>query len=507
MKNQKLFNRRYFLGLAGATAGTYMTGSRGESKAFATPGDGSFSNAAAPLVPGETSATGAKKTWGIFLANHNQDTGMHLWKLERWKRQIADLKRMGAQVVWFLPMEFGQHSRSDFEDMAPYWSLQRSVCRAIAESGLEVGIYVGLNDVLSETSTEHPAWRATRRDEAGTVKYGIEQGEVCPSIPPARAEILRLREKLFAGLPQLDYVQTEGTDYGGCGCDMCAPWAKTYLKVFEEYASLCKRYHPNVKVIASGWNLWHDDEEMLRNDLRSASWVDYVWEVPRGPKPVIKGVVPEITMINGWGRFGPCPILGTIQHDYTLDRDYVDGSAHYSEGIHDDVNKFAVLQFGDDPHRSVDDVARAYAEDWLRLNGRDAALAAQVIAGLGTDIVLDRPWQVPAYAALNPEADERVKVLIDVRARSRTLGNNFRYWLLHYRALCESLSARSGSLSVETLRKEAAFANERLAYLEPEYSPHLYFPPAPPDYSLWHWPREFNAAWRREISFSKSARR
>ena len=172
---------------------------------------------------------------GPFFANHNQDTGLHFWGLERWKLEISASQKMGARAIWFLPFQFGQRTHYDFEDMAPHWVLQRAICRSIVDAGLEVGIYLGLNDVFPETWAEHPEWQATRGD------YSPEEAAVCPSVPEARQELLRLRERLFAGLPRIDYIVTQITDYGGCGCDMCAPYPKTYLRVLEEQSAIAKR--------------------------------------------------------------------------------------------------------------------------------------------------------------------------------------------------------------------------------------------------------------------------
>jgi hypothetical protein len=97
---------------------------------------------------------------GVFLANHWADTGMRFWPRERWRREIQNLKRMGARSVWYLPMQFGERERQDFGDDAPYWILQRDICRTIAEAGLTVGIYVGLNDIFPETVDANPAWKA-----------------------------------------------------------------------------------------------------------------------------------------------------------------------------------------------------------------------------------------------------------------------------------------------------------------------------------------------------------
>ena len=84
-------------------------------------------------------------------------------------------------------------------------------------------------------------------------------------------------------------------------------------------------------------------------------------------------------MVGGWGKFGPCPLLSDIKRGYEYDLVHLSGVAQYCEGIHDDVNRFALLQFAQDPQRSVEDVARAYAEDWLHLGGRDAALTGEVM--------------------------------------------------------------------------------------------------------------------------------
>ena len=502
MNQTSSYNRRDFLRLgAGLAGGTIM----------AKPADGL--NAAlggipistAPRAVGQehkglpgTDAGKALRPFGIFLANHNQDTGLHFWGLERWKREIDDTKRMGSRAIWFLPFQFGQRSPQDFEDMAPHWVLQREICRAIVASGLEVGIYLGLNDVFPKTWEEHPEWQAT----AGN--YYLEQAQVCPSVPEARKEMFRLRERLFAGLPRIDYIITQITDYGGCGCDMCAPYPKTYLRVLEEQSALARCYHPEVKIVASGLSSSPADNDMLRELLPKKDWVDYVWELPRGCKPVIKAAMPETTMVGGWGKFGPSPVISALKQVYEYDSAHIAGVAQYCEGPHDDVNRFALLQFAQDPRRSVEDVARAYAEDWLKLSGRDAILAGEAIAGLGNlvDLAVAQVFFMSPneYGKDNPKADERVKALLDIRTRVPNLETNFRYWLLQYRAVCESFSCTSGSLSAMTLRSEGDAAGNALLLLEPEYGQFLarQHPSQKPGHLEWNWPRTFAGAWKRE---------
>ncbi len=448
------------------------------------------------------------RPFGPFLANHNQDTGTHLWGIDRWKREISDSKKMGARAIWYLPFQYGQLSIHDFDDMAPHWMLQRAICRAIVDAGLEVGIYQGLNDVFPETWHAHPEWQAVSGD------YSLEECCVCPSVPEARKEMLRLRERLYAGLVRLDYIVTQITDYGGCGCDMCAPYPRTYLKVLEEQSAAAKAFHPEVKIVASAMSASTSEMDLMRGLLPAASWADYVYEFPRGPKPVIKSLLPETTMVGGWGKFGPCPLLQDIKRGYEYDLPHIAGVAQYCEGLHDDVNRFAVFQFAQAPARSVEDVGRAYAEEWLGLSSHDAALAAQVIGGLGAEIVTGYADQAKLRGVLlalqsrepaddDPQADERVKMLLDLRNRVPGLANNYRYWLLHYRAVCESLSTVAGPLSIDLLSKEAEIARTAFLRLEPEYGRFLQSLPVwdKPGRLPVISPRTATAMWRHENSF------
>jgi len=436
---------------------------------------------------------------GIYLANHLQDTGMHTWGIDRWKRDIRDLKAMGAECIWYLPIQFGQRSVVDFAPGAPYWELQKSICTAIADEGLEVGIAIGYNDVFPETLEEHPSWQAKYG------KYGMEQAHACPSQPEALKEIMRLRERVFSEIPRIDYVLCPITDYGGCACEKCAPLPETYLRVFSEQTAVCRTFHPGVKIVAAGWGIDLNEEDMLRGLIRQAEWIDYVAEIPRGVKPIMKFYMdPEITMAGGWGSYGPCPLLSLIRRSYREEYGYISGSVTYSEGIHDDINRFAVLAFARDPNRSVIDVASQYTEEWLHLTGGDVRSVAEVIAGLGNGIGVQLGAYVhPDDGVDNPRADERLNVLIDVRKHAPALSDNYRYWLLHFRAVYESLSVTEGKIDIDTLLKEIGTAREAFRRLEPEYGLFLDQKSrwSKPELSPWNWPRTFHHAWNRENGF------
>ncbi|MGK7396064.1 MAG: hypothetical protein ACNS62_15920 [Candidatus Cyclobacteriaceae bacterium M3_2C_046] len=438
---------------------------------------------------------------GVFLASHYQSTGWELWEIERWKKEILDMKKMGAETIWYLPIQFGQQSsKESFEPGNPFWELQKNISQFITDSGMKVGIYVGYNDVFPETLDQNPDWIATYG------KYGLEQAQACPSIEAALDEIYTLRKRLFEELPHIDYLMTPITDYGGCGCEKCAPLPITYLKVFSQMAEMCKKFHPDVEIVASGCGVGQKDIDLLREKLEEADWVDYVADLPRGVKPVIKYYMsPEITMVDGWGNFGPSPKFETIKKAFVDDHPFAVATSTYSEGIHDDVNRFATLQFAINPAREVEDVAYQYANQWLNLDEQDSKLVADVIAELGTQIIRNRDYVYFKDGADNPKADQRLKTLIEIRSENPDIRNNYRYWLLHYRAVNECFSTIEGDLTLDELYEELFLSKKEITRLEPAYGKHL------ADMERWHkpelsplsWPRAFNHIWLQEKKYAE----
>jgi len=301
------------------------------------------------------------------------------------------------------------------------------------------------------------------------------------------------------------------TDYGGCACTRCAPWAMQYLRLYEEQAELCRRYHPGARIVASAYGLPLRQVDMVRKCVRAADWVDYVVDVPRGcGKGVIKFyMAPEITMVGGWGRQGPTPVFEQIRRLYRAEGKAVAGIVPYSEGIHDDVNRFACLAFAANPERTCLDVAAEYARTWLGIQGADACRVAGVIAGLGRDVTLDvtsAPYLDPDRGFRNPHADRRVEVMMAARRRHQALNRNYRYWLLHYRAVIEALNVVRGRLSPHVLCAEAERCLKAFERLEPEYAAFLMKSGSHQGLRrTWVVKRTFHAAWERERRIEGSA--
>ena len=442
---------------------------------------------------------------GVALLAHGLDTGMMDWGITRWKKELADIKAMGADTLWYAPIQFGRCHANDLAERSPFLQLRVAIGKAALASDLKVGVFLGLNDIFSETWAVHPDWHADNSSLC------LEEGEVCPQAPGAWSEVLRLRAKLFAALPRIDHLFVPPTDYGGCACERCDPWARQYLRLYEEQAALCRRYHPRAKIVASAYGLPLRQVDMIRADLRFADWVDYVVDVPRGcGKGVIKFyMAPEITMVGGWGRQGPAPVLEQIRRLYRAEGKAVVGVMPYSEGIHDDVNRFACLAFAANPERTCQDVAAEYARKWLGLSGADVSRVAKTIVGLGKDVTLDvtsAAYLDPDRGCRNPHADWRVEVLMAARKRQPALIDNYRYWLLHYRAVIEALNVVRGTLDPGILCAEAELCLQGFERLEPAYAGFLMKSGSHKGLrQTWVVKRTFHAAWRRERRLERTA--
>ena len=436
---------------------------------------------------------------GVFIANHNGDTGMRYWDFPRWKRELASLKKMGANTIWFIPFQFGQRKPEDFLFESPHWQLQRNICQEIVDLGMDVGIYSTLNDIFEATIEEHPDWKA----ENGVLF--LEEGCACPSHPESWKEIMRLRDKVFSELPRIDYLMTPATDNGGCCCKRCEDWPVVYLKAYKEEAELCRKYHPNLKVVAASHALSLDRNERVEEILKSSDWVNYVADIPRGAgKPIIKYYMnPEITMLGGWGKWGPCPILKNIEKSIRTDTKNIAGYIQYVEGIHDDVNRFAVIRMASDETATAESVSREYAKDWLNLSGEWVNQIGDLILGLGGGVWSDRTTYVdPNFCIPNPGADDRVEMLIKARAKFPALNKNYRYWLLHYRALSEAMNIISEQIPVQKICDELLLCRKQFEILEPAYAYWLstIFPFLLPDQAPWVWPRSYHFAWQKELA-------
>ena len=94
-----------------------------------------------------------------------------------------------------------------------------------------------------------PEWKAHGREAWEGPQW------VCPSIPEARAALMRQWEADFAQRPAYDVMRFYAGDPGGCTCDQCTPWGKTFIEFSEEMAAVWLRHHPESTIQAANQGL------------------------------------------------------------------------------------------------------------------------------------------------------------------------------------------------------------------------------------------------------------
>ena len=113
MKRTPSYTRRNFLGLGTGIAAAGLASARVAGKTSSLRETSAGDSPRAEGGPGSAHGSPVRKPlrpFGIFMANHNGDTGLRWWDVNRWKREIAEQKSMGASSMWYLPFEFGQRA-------------------------------------------------------------------------------------------------------------------------------------------------------------------------------------------------------------------------------------------------------------------------------------------------------------------------------------------------------------------------------------------------------------
>lgn len=235
---------------------------------------------------------------------------------------------------------------------------------------------------------------------------------VCPSIPEARRALMEEFDKWFRERPFYEIYATKSGDPGGCHCDLCMPWGATYIQLTHEIADILHKYHPQTKVIATNQDLTNEGNLAIFDYLNKhdASWL---YALRYGPgademQTYIRGPVnPRWFEYEGFGPLGnylkymhrELPTTTTIvgftdvthwmQAQYGVEKPdvalaavydrrswnarprafhrvsrdifrYMDGDLYYSEGQHDEFNKWFWHRLLWNPHLEAEEITREY---------------------------------------------------------------------------------------------------------------------------------------------------
>lgn len=130
-----------------------------------------------------------------------------------------------------------------------------------------------------------------------------------------------------------------------------------------------------------------------------------------------------------FGRESVCPRPKEFSLLHKLTEPYVIGSVSYSEGVHDDVNKAVWSALDFDGNADLREIVEDYAR--LFMWQGDHKILAEAIFGL------EMSWE--SDPALAPQTDSVLTLLEDQLERHPSLGDNWRFLLLLFRARCDKI--------------------------------------------------------------------
>ncbi|HPA20420.1 MAG TPA: hypothetical protein PLU30_21900 [Verrucomicrobiae bacterium] len=339
---------------------------------------------------------------GMYFATHFGNF-YNAAPVEKVQRYVEDLALMGCNslCVWF-----DMHHYRGMDDAAATGIVAR--LRAILHRANEVGIDAAFTSLANEGFANSPEDLRASWGQG----WSHYHSEICPNKPGGLEKILAYRSQMLDAVKDLNIACfcVWPYDQGGCNCEKCVPWGGNgYMKASLAVGRLVKQRFPQAKIVLSTWEVGYHfsfDEEWdgLYAAVEANPGVfDYVMieeRQPRGYHEMLArrgapGGLPilnftEISMMRmfPWGGFGANLSLGMIQSMWAKYGARMSGGFPYSEGIYEDLNKFACLQLYWNPAQRVDDIVREYVEGYIGRKDADAVCAAirQLDAQMGHGI-------------------------------------------------------------------------------------------------------------------------
>ena len=240
---------------------------------------------------------------------------------------------------------------------------------------------------------------------------------VCLSVPEAREALLEAYDKMFSEMKPYDFLVSKSGDPGGCRCERCMPWGGTYIRFLDDVAKRVHKHLPDTKVLTTNQELSDEGHQALLDYLNShdSSWL---YALHYGPgsnemRDFLRGPVnPRFFEYEGFGYIGnhlkylhhelppvtQVTLFPDISHwikgqyeapdpDFAMgavyDRrvwntrprmyhavaqetlHYAVGVIFYTEGMHDDFNKWLWFRLLWDPNQSAEALAEEYCHYWF----------------------------------------------------------------------------------------------------------------------------------------------
>jgi len=438
---------------------------------------------------------------GHTYANHKQNNTCDKWNWEQWEEYLTEMAAWGDNVAILYPLHparstgclpFGDPPWFDNPEREKEFyrqlEIQLKIPQLCHELGMRYGIWLPVNDVYPQEVKRCPE----------LTKYG--RSFVCPNIPEAREHIRAVREKIFSLVPDIDILFLPSRDDGGCpGCEDCTPWGPVYIELVKEQTEQVHKYHPDCKLWVAQQGLSTSETEGLVEwlDRERPDWVEGVAFGPfselmtfndgqsrdsrlslesygysstvSGPVSRLRAAVPgeyriilypdeahvrncqypvigmDPTVQYVWGREdGPAPRAKEMASKHAATSPVSDGTAPYSEGDTDDVNKVIWSARSWDSSLTAEQIVTQYAR-WFF--GADCAVDATEMI-----LTLEDILNAPLYG--NPAVEKVRALLTACEARKPDLLDNWRW-----------LNMRVGALMLDHIQQVMVRDRELLAQL------------------------------------------
>ncbi len=324
------------------------------------------------------------------------------------------------------------------------WKRVRDVLLHAQSLGMDVGYFDYPNCVYED--------QTHLRKLGGKFRY---PKDACPSIPEVREVLLENRENIYlsakqAGL-EFSFLIHNAHDFGGCDCDKCAPWMKTFLKLNEELYHIARKHHPRVKIYLTTWACSKEERRILFDFLceKKPEWVLGVLDRPgvELPIPYVSVGWQTIFACGGhecYGKMGADPLPLFLQKKVQEFHDRGIRAVHtYSEGIYDDINNMVVAQVCRRPFRKdIHELLAEYCHAAFGTGSEDSLKIADLIL-----CKFRHSTKGPFNAALRVIDPKEVQAVFeDVETRMPDWGKRgWQYGILKTRVQLEVLDEKAQS--------------------------------------------------------------
>jgi hypothetical protein len=422
---------------------------------------------------------------GVYFATHfnNYYETAPLARIDRYIEEMAlwgfDLLMFWFDANWF-PYGF-------WKDPASRGSKMAARLRHIGEKARACGLKVGTMGLGNEGFAHQPP-PGLQVDSRGRHGGFYPLSQICPSKPGGLRMILENRRKIMELVGPVDTYTHWPYDQGGCGCEQCshAPgrWGKKFLELAAPIAEIVRKANPDVEFFISTW-LMDEQERAMVYALcdQKADWfqgimtqTNHAAERPLDPR--YKWMVfPEISMFDcyftsyGCNGANPAPVRFEAEAGKIARAGC--GTALYSEGLYEDVNKAVYASVLWDPACTAERVLEEYTRYYF--GRKNVKAGVRLLQDLETTwgakaLLKADPATVARLAADARKLNDRLPPLRDAIERGRLLSGRAEMDLLMKQAgpdkplVAESRALYEGSayLPAGELRKRLAVFLARL---------------------------------------------